>query len=179
MAPTNNNTTWVTARTWTAGELITASIMNAHVRDNLNALKTPAGGYSVINEGSDYTTTSTSFTDIDTTDLSLTFTTAGGDVIIFFCGSMNGGTIGQSTFVDIHESVAGTRLGGDDGLLQIVYATALNVVPVTICYRATGLSAASHTFKMQWKVTANTATLYAGAGTSTHDVHPTFFAFEI
>lgn len=44
MAPTNNSTTWVTPRTWTAGELVTASIMNAHVRDNLNALKTPAGG---------------------------------------------------------------------------------------------------------------------------------------
>jgi hypothetical protein len=179
MAPTNNSTTWVVPRTWTAGELVTASIMNAHVRDNLNALKTPAGGYNVLNLGADLTTTGTSFADMDATNLILTFTTAGGDVILFFTGSMLGGAIAQSTFIDIHESVAGTRLGGDDGLLQIVYATALNVVPVTLCYRATGLSAASHAFKMQWKVAAGTATLYAGAGTATHDLHPSFFAFEI
>ncbi len=179
MAPTNNSTTWVTPRTWTAGELVTASIMNAHVRDNLNALKTPAGGYSVLNSGADIQTTSTSFTDIDATNLIITFTTGGGDVILFFSGSMNGGAIAQSTFIDIHESVANTRMGGDDGMLQIVFATALNVVPVTLCWRATGLSAASHAFKMQWKVTSGTATLYAGAGTATHDLHPIFFGFEI
>ena len=179
MAPTNNNTTWVTPRTWAAGELVTASIMNAHVRDNLNALKTTAGGYNVLNIGADVQTTSTSFVDMDATNLILTFTTAGGDVILFFSGSVNGGAIAQSTFIDIHESVAGTRLGGDDGLLQIVHATALQVIPVTLCYRATGLSAASHAFKMQWKVASGTATLYAGAGTATHDLHPSFFAFEI
>lgn len=116
---------------------------------------------------------------MDATNLILTFTTGGGDVILFFCGSMLGGGIAQSTYIDIHESVAGTRLGGDDGLLQIVYGTALNVVPVTLCYRATGLTAASHAFKMQYKVTSGTATLYAGAATATHDVHPSFFAFEI
>lgn len=31
--------TWTTPRTWVAGETVTAAIMNAHVRDNLNALK--------------------------------------------------------------------------------------------------------------------------------------------
>lgn len=29
---------WTTPRTWTTGELVTASILNAHVRDNLNML---------------------------------------------------------------------------------------------------------------------------------------------
>ncbi len=33
---------WTAPRTWTAGEVVTASIMNAHVRDDLNALRTPA-----------------------------------------------------------------------------------------------------------------------------------------
>lgn len=31
--------TWITPRTWTAGELVTATEMNTHVRDNLNAVK--------------------------------------------------------------------------------------------------------------------------------------------
>jgi hypothetical protein len=32
--------TWTTPRTWVPGELVTASMMNTHVRDNLNGLKT-------------------------------------------------------------------------------------------------------------------------------------------
>ncbi len=37
---------WTTPRTWTAGEIVTAAILNAHVRDNLNALyaSTPGAG---------------------------------------------------------------------------------------------------------------------------------------
>lgn len=32
---------WTAPRTWVAGELVTASLMNTHLRDNLNILKTP------------------------------------------------------------------------------------------------------------------------------------------
>lgn len=32
---------WTTPRTWAAGEVITAAIMNTHVRDNFNALGSP------------------------------------------------------------------------------------------------------------------------------------------
>jgi hypothetical protein len=31
---------WTTPRTWVAGELVTAALLNAHLRDNLNALTT-------------------------------------------------------------------------------------------------------------------------------------------
>jgi hypothetical protein len=31
---------WTTPRTWSAGETVTATIMNTHIRDNLNILKT-------------------------------------------------------------------------------------------------------------------------------------------
>lgn len=179
MAPVNNNTTWVSPRTWTAGELITASIMNTHVRDQFTALKTPASGYSIINEGADYTTTSTSFVDIDATDLILTFTTGGGDVLLFFMGSIQHATVGARNYFDIHESVAAARLGGDDGLLEVGVANASAGMPLTLCYRATGLAAVSHAFKVQWKTSTGTVTMYAGAGTANHDVHPIFFGYEI
>jgi len=32
---------WTTPRTWSPGETVTASLMNTHIRDNLNVLKTP------------------------------------------------------------------------------------------------------------------------------------------
>jgi hypothetical protein len=39
---------WTTPRTWTAGEVVTAAMMNAHVRDNLNVLKTNIGDDGTI-----------------------------------------------------------------------------------------------------------------------------------
>lgn len=40
---------WTTPRTWTTSELVTASIMNTHVRDNLNYLYTNAA-FSLIQD---------------------------------------------------------------------------------------------------------------------------------
>lgn len=178
MAPTNNSTTWVAPRTWSAGELVTASIMNAHVRDNLNALKTPAGGYNTLNIGADITTTSTSFVDIDATNLILTFTTGGGDVLIGFVGTFST-SANANVYLDIHESVAGARYFGDDGLVAAFQTnTANSNYHVSFVVRLTGLSAASHAFKLQWKVSAGTTTLYAGAGTANRDLHPHMWAKE-
>lgn len=39
---------WTTPRTWVAGEVVTASLMNTHVRDNLDALR--AGGIAVASQ---------------------------------------------------------------------------------------------------------------------------------
>lgn len=179
MTPTTNSATWTTARTWSTGELVTASIMNTHVRDNLNALKTPSGGYSLINQGADYTTSSTSFADIDATNLILTFTTNGGDVMVFFVGNVTNSNAGARQYFDIFESVANTRYGGDDGLLCVPSAGSTVANPFCLAVRIPSLTAASHSFKVQWKVSAGTATLYAGAGTANFDTHPAMSAFEL
>lgn len=39
---------WTTPRTWTTGELVTASIMNTHVRDNFEYLYDRATSYAII-----------------------------------------------------------------------------------------------------------------------------------
>jgi|SRR5690348_8448631 len=39
--------TWTTPRTWVAGELVTAAMLNTHVRDNLNALYSGVPGFRV------------------------------------------------------------------------------------------------------------------------------------
>lgn len=152
--------------------------MNAHVRDQLNALKTPAGGYSVINEASDYTTTSTSFTDIDATDLNLTFTTGGGDVLVGFTGECTSNTLNEQIYFEL--SVDGTALAGDDGLTVVSLASNTgNAQNASFVVRVTGLSADQHIFKLQWKTGSGTATLHAGAGTAGYDTHPRFWAKEI
>lgn len=41
---------WSAPRTWSVGEVVTAAIMNTHVRDNLNYLKGAAGAVQIDNE---------------------------------------------------------------------------------------------------------------------------------
>lgn len=43
---------WTTPRTWSPGETVTAALMNAHVRDNMNVLKTNIADNGDINLGS-------------------------------------------------------------------------------------------------------------------------------
>jgi hypothetical protein len=47
---------WTTPRTWTTGELVTAAIMNAHIRDNQNVLN-PSGVSFYLDEGGSALTT--------------------------------------------------------------------------------------------------------------------------
>ncbi len=49
---------WTTPRTWTTGELVTAAILNTHVRDNLNILKTSISDDGLTWAGSGNITTS-------------------------------------------------------------------------------------------------------------------------
>jgi len=167
---------WVTPRTWVPEELVTANLLNTHLRDNLNALKNPPSAHYELNQGSDYTTTSGSFVDVDATNLALTITPSGGDVLVHFHGAVeNSG--GSAIYFDV--AVDGTRIGGDDGIARVRASASLDMVEVSFTRLITGLSAAAHTFKLQWKTPANTATLFAGAGTGGKDVHPQFWAREV
>lgn len=162
---------WTPPRTWSADELIDETILNTHVRDNLAWLKTPPNGRATLS--SQVTTTSTSFTDI--TGLSVTMTTSGGNVLCFFTGALaNSG----SYYSLVTLNVDGTVVGGTDGLVTVLAASSQNV---SFAYVLTGLSAASHTIKMQWK-TANaggTVTLYANDSTSNLRLQPTLHCVEM
>jgi hypothetical protein len=166
---------WSSPRSWSVGELVTAALLNTHLRDNLEFLKTPPTASYVLNESSDYTTTSTSFVNVDNTKLALTITSAGGDVLVGFCGVIAAST-NLNAFFDVE--VDGVRLAGDDGLV-VNGAASGGRYTVTFFRLITGLAAGSHTFKLQWKTSAGTLTLYAGAGSGSGDVHPQFFVREV
>jgi len=168
---------WTAPTTRTTGTLITASIWNADIVDNLDALKDPPTDHYELDEVSDYTTSSTSFTDVDATNLAMSVTTTGGDVIVEFHGTM---MVNATYFFMLDIDVDGSREGGDDGILSFENASG-EVKPVSFSRLITGLAAGSHTFKLQWKVMngAATVTLSAGAGTSNKDVHGQFWAREV
>ena len=163
-------------RDWTADELVTATIMNTHVRDNQIALKSPPSDSYTWNEGTDLSgLTSTSFADVDATNFALTIVTAGGDVFVWWQLTAIAAAGTLAIFWDI--DVDGTRDGGDDGYSKQSIAT----VPFTHSgFRIiTGLSAGAHTFKLQYKLSGGSLTIYRGAGTANADVHGQFGVREM
>lgn len=169
-----NDSTYVSPRTFTTGELITKTILDAEIRDNIGALKSPGSGYSLIDEAADYSSTSTTFVNIDGTDLSLTIVTAGGILMAYFTGTVYQVATTVRGYFDI--TVDGTRQALDDGF--VVAEVTAN--PRFICFAVPliGVAAGSHTFAVQWKVNAGTIGMYAGAGTASFDVHPRFVVVE-
>ena len=170
---------WTAPTTRTTGELITAAIWNTDVVDNLDALKAPPSSDSILDLGGDLTTTSTSFADVDATNLSETIVTTGGDVMVHFHGTVKG-SAGFRLYFEI--DMDGSAVAGDDGIALEGVHTDATFLPglktVTFTRLITSVSPGSHTFKLQWKVSSGTAILYAGAGTANYDVHPQFWARE-
>ncbi len=164
---------WTTPRTWVAEELVTAAIMNAHVRDNLNALKSPVSQQVLRDNNANYTTTSTSFVDVDTTNLKITLVTQGGDVLVWFGGIAANSAVTDACFT---VQVDSTDAGLAEGLTTKYGGTASHV---SFVYLVTGLSASSHTFTLRWKTaSAGTATLFCGSG-ALPDVPVIFGAREV
>lgn len=156
---------WTQPKTW-SNEPLVAGDLNTHLRDNLEALKDPPQGGTDIDSATDYSTTSGTFNDVDSTDFSSTLTTNGGDVLVTFVAPI----VGNSTlgaFFDI--SVDGVLIGGDDGITRKAVSTTVDTV--CLVYWVKGLSAGSHTIKLQWRVTGGTATIYGGQGGSLTDLH--------
>lgn len=174
---TEVDTTFQTPKTWATGELATASNMNTYIRDQQSAIKTPAHGYCDIDEAANYTISSTSFADVDATDLAITIVTGGGKVLVGYSGMVNAAgltTSGDRILFDVN--VDGTNDRTNDGITGVNNQNGGNV---SFAFIIDGLSAGSHTFKLQARVTAGSAIIYAGAGTASNDIHPQFWAVEI
>lgn len=121
-----------------------------------------------------YTTTSTSFVDVDPTNMALTIATGARRVLIGFTGScFNSGP--DTVFFDV--AIDGTRMGGAFGLMGENEGTGayrnLSFFEVSAV-----LSAGSHTFKLQWRNVNGTTTTMPGA-TASSSTHPTFWVVEL
>jgi hypothetical protein len=131
----------------------------------------------ILNEGSNYTTTSTTFVDIDATNLSLDVNINSDEIMIGFAGSIRNSNASVKSHLDI--KLDGVSIVGDDGMLISQLTNANDIIPFTINWTQTGLVPGTHTFTLQWKVSAGTATMWAGAGTAEADIHPQFWVREV
>lgn len=141
---------WTSPTTRSTGDLITASIYNTDVVDNLIALKDPPTKvWNITGEASDYTTTSGTFSYVDNTadKGQLTITTDGGAVMIGVILSMNGsGRYAIDVEIDGTTDIGGTT--------AYVYGPSNNLGHiVSFVHVVEGLSAGSHVFRLKWAST--------------------------
>lgn len=151
---------WTAPRTWTTGELVTAAIMNTHVRDNLLHLGEPAG-LTVDDTVTGFTNTSYADMDALTTDTlnapvvttADTLTTA---LVLISCRTIVQATSGNA-FMSYRVSGASTIASDDD--FSVFATTAANNASRTFAHTRTGLTAGANTFEVQARVSANSATI--------------------
>ena len=151
---------WTTPKTdWETGELVAASDMNA-IGENLVALQQPVTAVATSTEliEADFS----EFSDVDSTNLNLTITTHGGDVLVHLQASVTVASR-ENAYFDIE--VDGARQGGDEGVLQCRFYNSQGGSTgqtVSLTHIIQNLAAGSHTFKPQLK-TVGSVTLRAGA----------------
>lgn len=137
---------WTAPITWVDNDLVTAALMNTHLRDNLNALKTPPGIITVPNTNFD--TSSTSY--VDVTNAVVTFTTAGGSILIIFGCTLTCTVV--SPIINLALQIDG---GADITMVAQLISSSTQIEQVTFFHR-TAISAGSHTIKVRMKVNGST-----------------------
>lgn len=103
---------YTTPKTWAVNELVTASLMNQQVRDNLLYLKSPPV-QSTANYASGPWVSSTSFVTVQGISMSLSTSTR---VLIMAQGAIYGNT---SLIVSLDFTLNGVFVGGADGRTRV------------------------------------------------------------
>lgn len=166
---------WTTPRTWSSNEIVTAALLNTHVRDNEGFLISRVNSAVFRDNGGNYTTTSGTFADIDSTNLTITLTATTTKFLLrLICTTFN--SAGSYNRFDF--TVDSTRVGAafSRGIVKAYSASTTEAVPVCVEVTVT-VAAGSHTFRPQWSTEAGTASILGGAGND--DCPVIFEAIEV
>lgn len=149
-------------------------IVSAYVDDLLRRIlaRTDESYMEIRLTGGNYSTTSTSFIDVDGTNAVLTVTTGGGPVLVNVGAVVLNTTAGGNVCLDL--LVDNVRRGEDCGLMIATTRAAGARHPAAFSHLM-ALSAGEHTIKLQWRVDAGQGYLLA----STDDVPLSLSAVEV
>lgn len=147
---------WTAPRTWTTAELVTAAIMNTHVRDNLIYLKAAvdAGmpGITYINHAPTFSTSATAFALAGGLAM-LDITLLGGHLVLY--GATMSTTHNTANAVrNITMYIDGVNAGGTSGLSSVIDKTDGVVYTQAFTGLRAGLAVGSHNFQLRWKTSA-------------------------
>jgi hypothetical protein len=145
---------WTQPRSWSVGELTTAALMNQHLRDNLDWLKTPPQG--VYNTPTSIVITSTTYVDIMSP---ITITSAGGGFLVGLQACVSCSATAVTINFDVQ--VDGVSQGGATGVNVFQGPGAGLIFNPSFVIYISPKTAGSHTFKLRSFVNTGSATIYA------------------
>ncbi len=168
---------WTTPRTWVATEVVTATLMNAHVRDNLAYLMTRPQAATALDIDSQFTTTASTFAAIHSSVMALSVTPAGTRVLLGFTCVARQIAAGDVTYFTIYQNGTALYPNAVDGFARTPGVA--GYWPISFTIMATGLtSGTKYTYRVCWK-TDNTGILYAGTAGAGINLMPNFWALEV
>lgn len=171
---------WTTPATWTAGQVVGASDLNAQIRDNETYLLSGRGiGNLWWTSTGTITVNSATFVDVDATNLKMTLLINSGRVMGWWSAAMNATNTGNNVKAWVNTRLDDTTddASGTNGAVILQQAASANYTPVFVPFAFTGLSQASHFVKLRGRHDGT-----AGAGlriTSGTDNGVRAMAFEI
>ena len=162
--------TWTDPQTWVTGDLVDADALNTYLRDNLLYLKA-ANSLTSVSVDATYTTSLTTWADVDTAALVITLNAGGGPLLIGARMAVQHVNNLDATQFDV--TLDSVRLGGTYGLAHHEAANtwAGQQLPVTFQTMLPDITPGAHTFRLQWrKAGTNPVTLVntAGGGLPVH-----------
>lgn len=140
---------WNGLRTWAAGEVLTAANLITYINDNLSYLMNP-NKILVESASGTFTTTSTSYANVDATT-STTLTTFGGPVLIGFSGTAYLSGVAVATIA--------ITLNGTAYPIAATLNTTNDERGYLSGHRLWAPSSGTHTVALQWKTTSGTLTM--------------------
>ena len=147
---------WTTPKTWTTGDLVTATDLNTHVRDNMNVLFAPTNYQEAVGSGTDFTTTSMSFVDI--TGMSANITTTGGNLLVVGIGRLYTNDSTREATLAINVDGTDYEVGGSS---QFDSSSGVSVV----AFRRFVVSAGAHVVKFRMKTLSGVSAASFAGGT--------------
>lgn len=167
---------WTNPRTWVSTEVVTASQMNTHVRDNFNetapAKASTISGYMVVNGTNSInqrvpqftqttageTTASTSYTDLATTGPQISSITTGSSAICAVGCEMSNDTGGARGFMGVAVSGSSTISPNDNRAFIYESGSAGDLIQATYTFIIESLTAGTNTFTAKYRVSGGTGT---------------------
>ena len=151
---------WTLPRTWATGEIVTAAQLNTHLRDNLEYLKLredTALNHFACSSATAYTTTSSSFTDVDAAGLAGTLVTTGGPVLIGVASAWKSSGTGIDVCLDV--TINGARIGHATYGVTFMQSIAANTYLPVAWTQVRPLAAGTYTLKLQWRTSSGTLSM--------------------
>ena len=156
---------WTAPRTWVTGEVVSKTIMDTHLRDNLNYLLASRPTTTKHAAFTAYAAANTSFADVDAAAAFITHVTESGRVLIIVSVSVLSATNSAGPnwgALDLIADSPSARMGDTTyGLITVPNASA--VAAASFVGIATGLTIGSRTFKLQAR-SQGSANVNVGAG---------------